>query len=408
MSIAFIVSAFPTLSETFILNQITGLIDLGHKVDIFSFYKPKEKKVHPEVIKYRLLDKVHYFGIPKRRFRRLVKAIKIIFRYFVFHPKEIIKCLNFKKYGGKYNALNNLFKIVPFLRKKYDVIHCHFGPNGNEMIFLKDIFPEIKFITTFHGYDITKFLNENSNGVYKRLFKKGDLFMPISNLWAERLKDLGCAGDKILVHRMGVDTKQIVFRERTVSDDNIMVLTVARLVDKKGLRYSITAVAKIIQKYPEVNYYIVGDGYLRKRLEDLINEFGVENKIKLLGAIENSKVRELMQKSHVFLLASVTSSDGDQEGIPVSIMEAMASGLPVISTYHSGIPEIVLDGKSGFLVPEKDVDALTEKLEYLIEHSEIWPEMGKAGRKFVEENFDIRKLNKRLVEIYEELSSGKR
>jgi len=399
MKIAFIVSSFPTLSETFILNQITGLIDLGQDVDILAFREGRDEKVHSDVEKYKLLKRTHYFNIPKGRLRRLIRIFKVISCHFLFHPLTIIKCLNFKKYGGKYYALNNLFKMEPFLRKKYDIIHCHFGPNGNEMIFLKDIFPEIRFITTFHAYDLTVFL-KGRNGVYKKLFEKGDLFLPISQLWKDRLKKMGCPEDKIMVHRMGVDTVNIKVKDRFFNDSKIRILTVARLVEKKGVEYSIKAVAEVIKRHQEVDYCIVGEGVLREKLKNLINQLNMGSKIKILGSLESDKVKKMMQSSDVFILASITSSKGDMEGIPVSLMEAMAVELPVISTYHSGIPELVVDGEFGFLVPEKDVDALAERLEYFINHPEICPEMGKAGRKFVEENFDIRKLNKKLLEIY--------
>ena len=126
----------------------------------------------------------------------------------------------------------------------------------------------------------------------------------------------------------------------------------------------------------------------------------MENHIHLAGPLPSAEIKELMNKAHIFLLASVTASDGDQEGIPVSLKEAMATGLPVISTRHSGIPELVQDGISGLLVPERDVDALAEKCEYLIQHPQRCMEMGRAGRKFVEENFEISKLNQGLVELY--------
>jgi len=399
MKIAFIVSSFPTISETFILNQITGLIGLGHDVDIFAFWKPRKEKVHKEIIEYDLLKKTTYFNIPKSRFSRLLKSIRVFFRYFISYPRQIIRCIVYTKH----HAISALIKLVPFLRKKYDVVHCHFGPNGNEIIFLKDIFPEVRFITTFHGYDITQFLYKNTNGVYKDLFKKCDLFMPISNLWKERLERLGCPREKIIVQRMGVDTERITIKEKFQAKNEVKIITVARLVEKKGLKYSISAVARVIKKYPKVTYYIVGDGDLKKELMVLISQLGLDDKIKLLGSLENNKVKELMKESDIFLLTSVTSSVGDMEGIPVSLMEAMATGLPVISTYHSGIPELVEDGKSGFLVPEKNVDALVEKLEYLIENHQIWSEMGKAGRKFVEENFNINVLNKRLEKLYKDL-----
>ena len=188
----------------------------------------------------------------------------------------------------------------------------------------------------------------------------------------------------------------------------IRILTVARLVEKKGLEYSIRAVAKVVNKHPkrEIEYKIAGEGFLRDELKALILELGMDDKIKLLGWCDQDEVRKLFSESHIFILSSVTAESGDQEGQGLVLQESQAVGMPVISTLHNGIPEGVQDGRSGFLVPERDVDALAEKLEYLILHPEVWPKMGRAGRKYVEEHYDIKKLNQQLVKIYEELLSG--
>ena len=110
-----------------------------------------------------------------------------------------------------------------------------------------------------------------------------------------------------------------------------------------------------------------------------------------------------MNESHIFILSSITAKDGDQEGQGLVLQEAQAMGLPILSTYHNGIPEGVVDKKSGFLVPERDVDALADRLNYLIEHPNTWQDMGKTGREFVEKKYDIKKLNQKLVEIYQRL-----
>ena len=175
------------------------------------------------------------------------------------------------------------------------------------------------------------------------------------------------------------------------------------MVEKKGLEYSIKAVARVAQKFSNIEYNIVGDGALRVKLEKLIMELGVGNKVNLLGWKTQDELRELFKEAHIFILSSITASDGDMEGQGLVLQEAQAVGLPVLSTHHNGIPEGVLDGKSGFLVRERDVDALSERLQYLIEHSELWPEMGRCGRKFVEEKYDIEILNSKLVSIYNAL-----
>ncbi|MBU0477492.1 glycosyltransferase [bacterium] len=400
MKIAFIVGHFPSMSETFILNQITGLIDLGHEVDIFAFEKKEYNcKVHEEIITYNLLDKVHYFYSPKKRSERLTGALFIIIRNFHKNPFAIKRCLNFKKYG-RYHAINNLFKCRPFFEKKYDIIHCHFGSNALKILFLKEVF-DIKLVTSFHGYDLSLFINEHGKNVYRPLFEKGDLFLPVSEYWKRCLLDLGCSIDKIIVHHAGILVEDVALKKNKPNSYNkIKIITVARLVEKKGIEFAILASKNLMNNYANMEYIIVGDGPLRERIELMLNSLSMNEHIKLLGWRTKKEVRESMDSADIFVLPCVTSADGDMEGIPVSLMEAQGFGLPVVSTYHSGIPELVKDGETGFLVAERDIDSLTSKLEYLIRDREICLKMGKHGQKLVAEKFNIRKLNKRLVDIY--------
>jgi len=402
MKIAFIVGRFPTISETFILNQITGLIDLGHGVDIYATDKSDERKVHSDVKKYQLMRRVHYFAMPSNKLTRVLKAIVLIIANFHRGPVKILKSLNISKYGKKALSLRLLYALIPFLGKRFDIIHCHFGPNGIIGVYLKEIGIDSKFVTTFYGYDMSTFILSNGNNVYKKLFSKGDLFISISEYWKKKLVKIGCEEGRIIVHRLGIDLDDFKSLERK-PPEIIKILSVGRLVEKKGHEFAIKAIVKIISKHKNVTYIIAGDGLLRAKLESLVSELEIKNYVKFLGAVEQDEVLKLYQQAHIFVLPSVTASNGDQEGTPVVLMEAQAVGLPIVSTYHSGIPEVVIDGKSGFLVPEKDVDALAERIEYLINHPEIWSEMGRAGRKFVEEHYDINKLNKRLVEIYQKL-----
>lgn len=403
MRIAFIVGIFPKLSETFILNQITGLIDLGHKVEIFAWERANEEKIHPKVIEYSLLERTHYLQDFASPANKVKAATGLVCIHIWKRPWVIVKALNVFKLGKKALSLRILFNLMPFLKSKFDIIHCHFGPTGKQFLFLKRIL-NIKFVTTFHAYDVSAFIKQGGTDVYHRLFTRGDLFLPVSNYWKNRLIQLGCPQDKIVVHHMGIDIQEFKFSPRKFPPDGkIKILTVARLVEKKGLNYSIEAVARAIQKYPDIQYKIVGDGPLRDELNKLISKLGVAKKIRLVGWKDSSEVKALMGETHIFLLHSVTATNGDMEGIPVSLMEAQAVGVPVISTYHSGIPELVQDGKSGFLVSEKNVDAFSERLSYLIEHPGEWLEMGRNGRNFVEKKYNNVQLSKKLENIYHRL-----
>jgi len=408
MKIAFIVSGFPTLSETFILNQITGLLDMGHDVEIFAQFNPKDKKVHSDVEKYRLMERVHYTSIPYNKVKRILKAIFLIIKNFHKAPLKILKSLNVFKYGKMALSLKLLYLLIPFLDKRFDIIHCHFGPNGIIGVYPKEIGIPGKYATSFHGHDVNSYPKIMGENVYNVLFKNGDLFTANTNFTKQQVVKIGCDEKKIIILPVGLRVEKFKFSTRKIqSEKPIKILTVGRLVEKKGYEYAIRAIVKIVAKHENIFYMIAGDGPLRDELESLVSELGARNYVKFMGAVEEDEVLNLYQQAHIFVLPSVTASNGDREGQALVLQEAQAMGLPVVSTLHNGIPEGVLDGKSGFLVPEKDVDALADKLEYLIEHPELWPEMGMYGRKFVEERYNIKKLNQQLVEIYQNLIKGK-
>lgn len=411
MRIAFVIEVFPALSETFILNQITRLLDLGHEVDVFASGRRNEPNVHSDVNKYNLLSRTYYSGMPASKPWRVIKALALFATHAATDPIAIVESLDFFRYRRDALSLRMFYGLLPFLGKgSYDIIHCHFGPMGIVGALLKTLGVGHKLVVTFHAYDVTVTLAHRGRHVYDGLFQTADLLMPISRHWKKRLTELGCPPEKTVVHRMGVDMQRFRFAPRSHRNgEPISLLTVGRLVEKKGIEYGIRAVAMVSERHPEwsIRYNIVGGGPLRRRLEAMAEELGMHTQVSFLGPKTHEAVRDLMMQAHIFLLPSVTAENGDQEGIPVVLMEAMAVGLPVLSTLHSGIPELVLDGQSGFLLPERDVDTLAERLEHLIEHPNLWPEMGWTGRKFVEEHYDIRKLNRRLVEIYEALLKGK-
>lgn len=411
MRIAFIIDQFPALSETFILNQITGLIDRGHEVDIYPDLPGDTSKMHPDVEKYQLLDRTYYSKMPSGRLLRTLKGSGLLLGNFSKDPVVVLRSLNvfkykFSEYGEQGKLLKLFYATVPFLEKQpYDIIHCHYGRNGIRGLLLREIgILQGKLITSFHGFDISSYLTKYGERIYNQLFGAGDMFLPISEAWKRRLMELGCNENKIVVHRMGIDGKKFSFTpHRLQASGKIKIVTIARLVEKKGVEYGIRAVAKLAKVKQNIEYNIIGDGPLKENLQQLIDELDAADTVKLLGWKQQRELIEILNQAHIMLAPSVTSKDGDREGIPVTLMEAMAMGLPILSTQHSGIPELVKNGESGFLVPERDAEALTQKLAYLLDRPEMWPDMGRAGRTHVEEHYDINKLNDRLVEIYQNL-----
>jgi colanic acid/amylovoran biosynthesis glycosyltransferase len=203
---------------------------------------------------------------------------------------------------------------------------------------------------------------------------------------------------------MGVDIKKYCgHRREHSSNGKIKILTIARFVEKKGIRFGIEAVGRIVNEHPEIDYEIIGDGILRGEVEAAVDDMKLRDKVKLLGWKSQEEILDFLRKSDILLAPSVTGKDGDQEGIPVVLMEAMALGVTVVSTYHSGIPELVRDGVSGFLAPERDVEALAGKLRQCIEHRDSWPAINKEANDVIARFYDVDRLNDQLVDVYKKL-----
>jgi colanic acid/amylovoran biosynthesis glycosyltransferase len=432
MRVAFLLPSFPAVSETFILRQITGLIDLGHDVDIYAEWRPDSVSViHQEVEGYGLLARTTYTdqGMPAgtgywqmpvwpimgetwlpeaehpiANWRRVARAAPVFFRALRAGPRLIRHVLDSREYGYQARSLSMLYRLATMasLGRKYDVLHAHFGPTGDTFRFARALWTA-PLIVSFHGHDFTVWPRQKGPDAYRRLFDTVDIVTIHSNYGRNRIEELGCPPRKIRRLACGVKLDEFEFRARTREQgEPARILTVGRLVEKKGIEYAIRAVAKVRERHPDIRYDVVGDGPLRASMEQLIRDHGANGSITLHGAQDGNYVRQLMSRAHVFVLASVTAADDDQEGTPVSLIEAQAAGIPVLSTLHSAIPEIVADGRSGLLVPERDVEALAARLEYLLERPGLWPDMGKEGRRYVEENHDIRRLNRQLVDLYQD------
>jgi colanic acid/amylovoran biosynthesis glycosyltransferase len=406
MRIAFILNSFPVVSETFILSQIVGMFQRGHEVDIIADPPcPPPTKVQSDVERFRLLDYTQYRQpIPTAWGARLQSATSLIMRCGLRHPISILDSLNLFRYGRQAFNLSLLHRWFPTqkLERDYDIIHSHFGPNGQQAIVMREVGAlRAPVITTFYGYDISRHVHQHGPSVYKNLFACGDLFTCPSEYVRNRLIAVGCPPEKVQTFKLGTDLKVFSFKERVAdSGGAIRLVTVARLTEKKGLEYSIRAAAKLSQRFKGLEYNIIGDGDLRPELTQLIGALGACATVHLLGSKTQEEVKALLDQSHVFVLASVESRNGDIEGLPLVLQEAQAMGLPVVCTRHSGNAEGILDGKSGFLVPERDVDALAARLADVFSRPETWPAMGRQGRAFVEAEHELDKRNDALVELY--------
>jgi len=429
LRIAIFTGIFPVISETFILRQITGLIDLGHEVDIYADCEPEPgTPSHPEVTKYRLRERTIYMEMPPetapyempvwpitgrtwppgsatstRNLTRLVRAFPKICRSFLTAPRLTCQALKQSEYRYQAASLSAIYRLAKLCSqsKRYDVLHAHFGTVGNSFRFAKRLW-NAPLLVSFHGYDFSSAPLKEGKDMYAKLFETADAVTINSEFTREQVQKLGCPPAKLHKLQVGLDPNEFPFQERSVKPGGpIRIVTIGRLVKKKGHEFSLRAFAKVRQKHPSLHYDIVGDGPLRSNLENLAAQLGVRESVSFRGSCDSAEVRRRIAASHLFVLASV-NVDGDQEGQGLVLQEAQAAGLPILATLHGAFPEGIVPDQSGFLVPECDVEALAERLNFLVEHPELWPEMGRQGRSFVEQRFDIRKLNAHLIELYQE------
>ncbi|NJK61926.1 MAG: colanic acid biosynthesis glycosyltransferase WcaL [Synechococcaceae cyanobacterium SM2_3_1] len=399
MRIAVIANGFPLLSETFVLNQIIGLINRGHEVDIYTRSYGDYSKMHPDVLAYKLLSRTYrLLDRPRTLSKQLQQSLWLLLQYSFVDPLRLFPVLTSSQ-GSFWDCLSMGF--IGLGKKSYDIVHCQFGTLGE----IGHCFRSInggRLVVSFRGYDISSYIQQHGKSVYDSVFANADLFLTNCEFFRQRLLQLGCDPARLHVLYSGLALSQFPFQERHFPEDGqVKIAFTGRLVEKKGIRDAITAVAQVAKRYPKIEFNIIGEGILKQELQALIDAFGLQESIHLRGQKDRQEVIQILSQSHLFIAPSITASDGNQDAPTNVLKEAMALGLPVISTRHGGIPELVQDGISGFLVPEGDPEALADRLLYLIEHSECWPEMGRAGRQVVEQVFDLEALNDQLVHLYE-------
>lgn len=395
MKVAFIVGGFPRISETWILAQVTALLDRGHEVDIYARRASGQSVVHADVTTYGLMRRSHCFNVPTSRAGRVARAAGVLTRNLPRHPRLMLRCLNLPRYGSSYAALNNVIFVEPFLDRQYDAILCHFGGNGMDFVALKDAFPDTRFVTMFHGDDY--FIGDEKGPEAFALLKRlGDAFLVTTDCYGRAtLRRYGFDDRRIVTLRLSIAAKKIPFRERRRAGDTIRLLSVGRLVEKKGLEFGVRAAAAFQAAHPElrVEYRIIGDGPLRDDLEKLASELGQATPAQFLGALPGADVMRWMHDSDIYLLPSLMEQAG------YVLLEAQASGLPVVATRVGGVPEMIREGHSALLVEAGSATSIVAALENLLSRPAAWPTMGQEGRRHVEENFDVDRLTSQLEDV---------
>lgn len=303
------------------------------------------------------------------------------------------------------------FALPPLVERRWvdalraratSLIHAHFGPGGMELLPVAQRL-RIPLVVTFHGYDASRLLGDRRYVRNLHVLLGRAHGITVSEEMRSRLVALGLPDDRLQTHYIGVPLERFGLVERMSAEEKAMrgeprrLLQVSNFVEKKGHAWTLRAFAQLRARRSDVELVLAGDGPLRQECEELARALGVGHAVSFPGLVETREVLALMREADVFVHHSVTAADGDMEGIPTVLMEAMATGLPVVSTLHSGIPELVRDGETGLLVRERDVDGYVAALERAL----VAPQaMGAAAARFVRQHFDIDAQNGRLADFY--------
>jgi colanic acid/amylovoran/stewartan biosynthesis glycosyltransferase WcaL/AmsK/CpsK len=429
LRVAVFVGTFPVVSETFIVRQIAGLLDSGQEVDIFADCRAeKGTPVDRAVQEHGLMSRATFMDLPREtvpyempvlpllgrtwppgatepisNWRRIGRALPVFLDCLTETRGLALSVVRPSNYGYRARSLSCLWRLARLLTRRergYDVLHAHFGPVGESYRFARELF-QAPLVVSFHGYDFAKVPRQEGPQVYGRLFEASDAITVNSEYTAGKVRELGGPPSRMHKLPMGLPLESIPFRARTRRNGQpLRLLTVARLVPIKGHEFALRAVAQLDATHGPVEYHLVGDGPERESLERLAVELSVASRIHFHGACAGSELARHYAESHLFVLPSV-SLDGAAEGQGLVLQEAQAAGLPVVTTDQGGLPEGVVAGRAGLIVPERDAEALARALATLADHPEQWESMGRAGRAWAEANYDQRKLTGRLLEIYE-------
>ena len=306
-------------------------------------------------------------------------------------------------YRGEYGALA---KIVD--GNDADMLHVYFGHTGVHLLpFIRRW--EKPVVVSFHGMDVQP--REDKPGyldTLRELLQEVPLVMARSESLKERLIDLGCPPEKIRLNRTGIPMDKFPRAERSRPENGAWHFVQAcRLIEKKGLDVALRAFADFCNRGNDARFTIAGEGPLQERIEQLAEELGVGDRVTFAGFLSEADLAELYCSAHVFVHPSQLTEDQNQEGVPNSMLEAMATGLPVLATLHGGIPEAVDNEKAGILVPERDWEGLAAAFHRLTSESDLWERMSDTAAADVRERFGREEQTKKLEDVYFEALSQK-
>jgi len=374
--VLYLTQSFTVLSQTFVHDRAVALRDRGHQVHVATLKRlmAKERPFEPvDVLRKAAWPKVLWTSIAQDGWARV--RMRLGDRQAV--PLSFTDNL----------YLDDLRAVVE--RVQPDYIHAEFGRMGVLASHLASA--RRPLVVFMHAYDITAMPQSRAwRRRYTQLWCDHVTVLTPSEFMRQKVIALGAAPEQVVVQQNGIDLQTWSRSDPAERfKGKVGFLFVGRLIPKKGPRELVEAFARLRQRAPEIDAELTlcGDGSLEPALRRDIARLGLAGSVHLRGAVPSAQVRQAMAQAHIMVQHSVTTASGDMEGLPVSLTEAAASGLPIVATRHSGIPEIVIDGVNGFLVEEHDIEAMAERMLELARTPERWSAFSQAGRTLIEQKF---------------------
>lgn len=392
--ISYILTQYPNLTQTFVSREINALKDLGLEIDVFSLKRVNYSDSNVYYSKKIKIVQANIICFFKNPFKYTSLILNILFGLVLFNFKSVLKNL--------YIFFESVYFSNLILLCGVKHIHAHFLWGAGTSAWIISRLLKIPFSITVHAFDI--FDKSFVDNLFKKKLQNASFIVAISE-YNKRLlvEKYNIEKEKIHIIRCGVEKR--IFKdvdEQKIENKEPLIVSVGRLTEKKGFKYLLESLKLLNEKGLKFCAEIIGDGEDRELLKMLTKNFNLNDKVVLRGEMSNKEVISAVKQSDLFVLPSIITESGDKDGIPVVLMEAMALGVPVVSTNISGIPELIDNEVNGLLVAEKDSAALAEAIESLIFNKEKLFRIGQNGIKKIQNSFLIEDNAKRLLALFGE------
>lgn len=400
--VGYIAPGFPGLTTTFIYREVLALRCIGFNIITFAIWKPDVNRLSGEA-KPLINSTFYVFPISWRKFF----AAHL---YFLFtHPYKYVSTFFFVLTRRGESLKNRCKSFCHFFEAIYlavDVkregikhIHAHFSINSASVALIISRMLDIPFSFTAHNIFFTEQL------ILKEKLREAKFIISISEYSRDFLLQLlpedKKLKDKFHIVHCGVSPDDFSPPPSRVTDGRPLIFSLSQLTERKGYPVLIEACHILDERGCNFECIIAGDGPQRTLLEELVAKYQVQDKVQLIGVVFQEQLADYLNRADMFVLSCVVARDGDRDGVPVALMEAMAMEIPTVSTYVSGIPELIEHGQSGLLVKEKDAIALAEAIQLLLEDAELRIQLGKNGRQKIVQQFDIHKSAVQIGALFE-------